>query len=95
MVFEVDFGKKEDIMNIDWSAIFTGVGVVITIFLSFWKLSAKLSMLQTSMESIDFRLGNVEKDVNDLKIRVGSIETRVTVMETILSMMGAPLKEKK
>jgi len=82
-------------MNIDWSAIFTGVGVVITIFLSFWKLSAKLSMLQTSMESIDFRLGNVEKDVNDLKIRVGSIETRVTVMETILSMMGAPLKEKK
>jgi len=32
--------------------------------------------------------------INDVRKKVSSLETRVTVMETILSMMGMPLKNK-
>jgi len=37
--------------------------------------------------------GWVIHQVNQMRDRINSVETRITVMETVLSMMGMPLRK--
>jgi hypothetical protein len=39
--------------------------------------------------------GWVIHQIKDLDKRITNVETRITVIETILAMMGMPIKEKK
>ena len=39
--------------------------------------------------------GWVIHQIRDLDKRMGGLETRITVIETILAMMGMPIKEKR
>lgn len=47
------------------------------------------------MTMIGAGFGWVIHQIRDLDKRMSGLETRLTVVETILSMMGMPIREKK